>query len=132
MDRFADMRCFVQVVDLGSVTKAANAMRVAPSAVSRRIKELEAMETVSVKYEERHKGRSAVLRSGVYTSLSWFPTPVMWCSPTEEEEEEKVIPKDGKLPLSTTSAVRSMRRRSSPMRRATRSCGPPRRLTAGI
>jgi DNA-binding transcriptional LysR family regulator len=42
MDRFADMRCFVQVVDLGSVTKAANAMRVAPSAVSRRIKELEA------------------------------------------------------------------------------------------
>jgi DNA-binding transcriptional LysR family regulator len=42
MDRFADMRCFVQVVDLGSVTKAAKAMRVAPSAVSRRIKELEA------------------------------------------------------------------------------------------
>lgn len=42
MDRFADMRCFVQVVDLGSVTKAASAMRVAPSAVSRRIKELEA------------------------------------------------------------------------------------------
>ena len=42
MDRFEDMRCFVQVVDRGSVTKAADALRVAPSAVSRRIKELEA------------------------------------------------------------------------------------------
>jgi DNA-binding transcriptional LysR family regulator len=42
MDRFEDMRCFVQVVDRGSVTKAAQALRVAPSAVSRRIKELEA------------------------------------------------------------------------------------------
>jgi DNA-binding transcriptional LysR family regulator len=42
MDRFEDMRCFVQVVDRGSVTKAAAALRVAPSAVSRRIKELEA------------------------------------------------------------------------------------------
>jgi DNA-binding transcriptional LysR family regulator len=36
------MRCFVHVVDRGSVTKAAQALRVAPSAVSRRIKELEA------------------------------------------------------------------------------------------
>ncbi len=42
MDRFEDMRCFVQVADRGSVTKAAGALRVAPSAVSRRIKELEA------------------------------------------------------------------------------------------
>jgi len=42
MDRFEDMRCFVQVVDRGSVTKAAEALRVAPSAVSRRLKELEA------------------------------------------------------------------------------------------
>ena len=42
MDRFEDMRCFVQVVGRGSVTKAADALRVAPSAVSRRIKELEA------------------------------------------------------------------------------------------
>lgn len=42
MDQFADLRCFVQVVDRGSVTRAAEAMRVAPSAVSRRLKELEA------------------------------------------------------------------------------------------
>lgn len=42
MDRFKDLRCFVQVVDQGSVTGAARAMRLAPSAVSRRIKELEA------------------------------------------------------------------------------------------
>lgn len=42
MDRFEDLRCFVQVVEKGSVTKAARAMRLAPSAVSRRIKELEA------------------------------------------------------------------------------------------
>ncbi len=42
MDRFEDMRCFVQVVERGSVTKAADALRVAPSAVSRRLKELEA------------------------------------------------------------------------------------------
>jgi len=42
MDRFEDMRCFVQVVDRGSVTRAAEALGVAPSAVSRRIKELEA------------------------------------------------------------------------------------------
>jgi len=42
MDRFEDLRCFVQVVDRGSVTRAAEALGVAPSAVSRRIKELEA------------------------------------------------------------------------------------------
>lgn len=42
MDRFEDLRCFVQVVDLGSVTRAADALSIAPSAVSRRIKELEA------------------------------------------------------------------------------------------
>lgn len=42
MDRFEDLRCFVQVVDQGSVTGAAQALRLAPSAVSRRIKELEA------------------------------------------------------------------------------------------
>lgn len=42
MDRFEDLRCFVQVVDQGSVTGAARALRLAPSAVSRRIKELEA------------------------------------------------------------------------------------------
>ncbi|HSF95775.1 MAG TPA: LysR family transcriptional regulator [Thermohalobaculum sp.] len=42
MDRFEDMRCFVQVVDRGSVTGAAEALGVAPSAVSRRLKELEA------------------------------------------------------------------------------------------
>jgi len=42
LDRFEDMRCFVQVVERGSVTGAAEAMRIAPSAVSRRIKELEA------------------------------------------------------------------------------------------
>lgn len=42
MDRFEDMRCFVQVVDRGSVTGAAESLGVAPSAVSRRLKELEA------------------------------------------------------------------------------------------
>ncbi|MEL6264715.1 MAG: LysR substrate-binding domain-containing protein [Pseudomonadota bacterium] len=42
MDRFEDMRCFVQVVNHGSVTRAAETMSIAPSAVSRRIKELEA------------------------------------------------------------------------------------------
>ncbi|MEM7499839.1 MAG: LysR family transcriptional regulator [Pseudomonadota bacterium] len=41
MDRFEDMRCFIQVVDHGSVTRAAETMSIAPSAVSRRIKELE-------------------------------------------------------------------------------------------
>ena len=41
MDRFEDMRCFVHVVENGSVTKAADALSIAPSAVSRRIKELE-------------------------------------------------------------------------------------------
>jgi DNA-binding transcriptional LysR family regulator len=41
MDRFEDMRCFVHVVDRGSVTRAAEALGVAPSAVSRRIKDLE-------------------------------------------------------------------------------------------
>lgn len=42
MDRFEDMRCFLEVVDRGSVTRAAEALSVAPSAVSRRIKDLEA------------------------------------------------------------------------------------------
>ncbi|MEM9761672.1 MAG: LysR family transcriptional regulator [Pseudomonadota bacterium] len=41
MDRFEDMRCFIHVVDHGSVTRAAETMSIAPSAVSRRIKELE-------------------------------------------------------------------------------------------
>ncbi|MEM9782796.1 MAG: LysR family transcriptional regulator [Pseudomonadota bacterium] len=41
MDRFEDMRCFVQVVNHGSVTRAAETLSIAPSAVSRRIKELE-------------------------------------------------------------------------------------------
>ncbi|MEM6422437.1 MAG: LysR family transcriptional regulator, partial [Pseudomonadota bacterium] len=41
MDRFEDMRCFVHVVDHGSVTRAAETLSIAPSAVSRRIKELE-------------------------------------------------------------------------------------------
>jgi len=42
MDRFEDMRCFVHVAELQSVTKAAVQMNLAPSAVSRRLKELEA------------------------------------------------------------------------------------------
>ena len=42
MDRFEDMRCFLEVVDRRSVTRAAEAMSIAPSAVSRRIKDLEA------------------------------------------------------------------------------------------
>ncbi|MBY8976109.1 LysR family transcriptional regulator [Rhodobacteraceae bacterium NNCM2] len=41
MDRFEDMRCFLQVVETQSVTKAADIMGLAPSAVSRRLKELE-------------------------------------------------------------------------------------------
>ncbi|MBK0399325.1 LysR family transcriptional regulator [Limibaculum sp. M0105] len=41
MDRFEDMRCFVQVADQGSVTRAAEALGIAPSAVSRRLKDLE-------------------------------------------------------------------------------------------
>lgn len=42
MDRFEDMRCFVQVADLQSVTRAADSLNLAPSAVSRRLKDLEA------------------------------------------------------------------------------------------
>ncbi|MEM7506573.1 MAG: LysR family transcriptional regulator [Pseudomonadota bacterium] len=41
MDRFEDMRCFLQVVENQSVTRAADVMGLAPSAVSRRLKELE-------------------------------------------------------------------------------------------
>ncbi|MEM6906203.1 MAG: LysR family transcriptional regulator [Pseudomonadota bacterium] len=41
MDRFEDMRCFLQVVETQSVTRAAEVMGLAPSAVSRRLKELE-------------------------------------------------------------------------------------------
>lgn len=41
MDRFEDMRCFLQVVENQSVTRAAEVMGLAPSAVSRRLKELE-------------------------------------------------------------------------------------------
>ncbi|MEO0623304.1 MAG: LysR family transcriptional regulator [Pseudomonadota bacterium] len=41
MDRYEDMRCFVQVAELQSVTRAAEALSLAPSAVSRRIKDLE-------------------------------------------------------------------------------------------
>jgi len=42
MDRFEDMRCFVSVAEFQSVTKAADQLNLAPSAVSRRLKELEA------------------------------------------------------------------------------------------
>lgn len=42
MDRFADMQVFVQVVDSGSLSAAAERMNLAKSAVSRRLSELEA------------------------------------------------------------------------------------------
>jgi len=42
MDRFEDMRCFVHVAELQSVTRAAETLNLAPSAVSRRLKDLEA------------------------------------------------------------------------------------------
>ena len=41
MDRFEDLKAFVQVVESGSLTRAAEALQVATSAVSRRIKDLE-------------------------------------------------------------------------------------------
>ncbi|MEM9138348.1 MAG: LysR family transcriptional regulator [Pseudomonadota bacterium] len=41
MDRFEDLRAFVQVIESGSLTRAADRLDVATSAVSRRIKELE-------------------------------------------------------------------------------------------
>ena len=41
MDRFEDLRAFVQVVESGSLTRAADRLQVATSAVSRRLKELE-------------------------------------------------------------------------------------------
>jgi DNA-binding transcriptional LysR family regulator len=41
MDRFEDLRAFVQAVESGSLTRAAETLQVATSAVSRRIKELE-------------------------------------------------------------------------------------------
>lgn len=42
MDRFEDLRCFVQVSEMHSVTKAAQHLNLAPSAVSRRLRDLEA------------------------------------------------------------------------------------------
>lgn len=42
MDRFEDMRCFVQVAESQSVTGAARKLGLAPSAVSRRLRDLEA------------------------------------------------------------------------------------------
>lgn len=41
MDRFEDLRAFVQVVESGNLTRAAGTLKVATSAVSRRIKDLE-------------------------------------------------------------------------------------------
>lgn len=41
MDRFEDLKAFVQVVESGNLTRAARRLQVATSAVSRRIKELE-------------------------------------------------------------------------------------------
>ena len=41
MDRFEDLRAFVQVVESGTLTRAARSLQVATSAVSRRIKDLE-------------------------------------------------------------------------------------------
>lgn len=42
MDRFEDMRCFVTVAEMQSVTRAARHLSLAPSAVSRRLRDLEA------------------------------------------------------------------------------------------
>jgi DNA-binding transcriptional LysR family regulator len=42
MDRFEDMRCFLRVADVQSVTRAAESLGLAPSAVSRRLRDLEA------------------------------------------------------------------------------------------
>lgn len=41
MDRFEDMRVYLQVAEVQSVTRAAETLNLAPSAVSRRIKDLE-------------------------------------------------------------------------------------------
>ena len=41
MDRFESMETFVRVVEAGSITRAADRIGVAKSAVSRRLKELE-------------------------------------------------------------------------------------------
>ena len=41
MDKFEDLRAFVQVVESGNLTRAAKSLQVATSAVSRRIKDLE-------------------------------------------------------------------------------------------
>ncbi len=41
MNRFENIRCFVHVAELQSVTRAAEALSLAPSAVSRRLKDLE-------------------------------------------------------------------------------------------
>lgn len=41
LDRFEDLRAFVQTVESGSLTRAAEALQVATSAISRRIKDLE-------------------------------------------------------------------------------------------
>jgi len=41
MDRFENMRTFIQIVETGSMSSAADRLEVAPSAISRRLKELE-------------------------------------------------------------------------------------------
>lgn len=41
MDRFEDLRAFVQTVESGNLTRAADALQVATSAISRRIRDLE-------------------------------------------------------------------------------------------
>jgi hypothetical protein len=66
---------------------------------TRRIAELEAQGTVSVTFQQTRKGCSVYLVPGVWTKLSWFPKPVVWCPVVEEKDEEDTVDVTEDLPL---------------------------------
>lgn len=67
-----------------------------------RICELENQTTVSFTYQKIRKIYSALLPQGVFTKLSWFSKPVMWCTEIREGFEENKIFITEEIPIRTT------------------------------
>ena len=81
MDRFEDLRAFVQVVESGNLTRAAQALQVATSAVSRRIKELEGLISLA----------SVIDPKTLSGSIKFGATVTLVDEDTEEEKTYQIV-----------------------------------------
>jgi hypothetical protein len=85
--------------DAGDIGQEMAQMMAVKGKRMRSISELEAQRTVSVTYQQTRTGRSVSLVPGVWTKLSWFPKPVVWCPVVQEKDEEDTVDVAEDLPL---------------------------------